>query len=189
MQLGKTLVGAIIGAAVGIGVMVVAYLVGFDKVWIAIAVALLTGFGVRMAAARGNPSYLRGAITVVLALGAYFGGLAITKTVATNRAESVAKMRVTRPAADQAADPADKDATEPAAETPPPVAPPVAAAKTDQTLHRAPMSNFSPLDFIALAVAALVAYELGRGTSAASKVAMDSGAGEPMTATSQHPDA
>src|SRR5215203_6939429 len=91
MQFGKTLVGAIIGAALGIGLLIAVYLLfGIDKMWMAIPVALLTGLGVRMVAATsGHASYLRGAITVLLAMGAYLGGLAITRAVANHRAEAV----------------------------------------------------------------------------------------------------
>src|SRR5215213_2372669 len=91
MQFGKTLVGAIIGAALGIGLLIAVYLAfGIDKMWMAIPVALLTGLGVRMVAATsGHASYLRGAITVLLAMGAYLGGLAVTRAVANHRAETV----------------------------------------------------------------------------------------------------
>jgi hypothetical protein len=43
-------------------------------------------------------------------------------------------------------------------------------------------------DFLSLAVAALVAYELGRGTGGVRKDAMDGGPNEPVP-TGMHPDA
>ena len=59
MQLGKSLVGAIIGAAVGIAVLVgVHMLTGWDKAWLAILVAILTGLGVRMMVATTRPRQL-----------------------------------------------------------------------------------------------------------------------------------
>src|SRR5437764_7857561 len=93
MQFGKTLVGAIIGAALGIGLLLLVYLqFGIDRMWMSIPVAVLTGLGVRtLAAKNGHPSYLRGAITVALAMGAYFGGLKVSQIVATNRATTVAR--------------------------------------------------------------------------------------------------
>src|SRR5215216_3841827 len=126
MQLGKTLVGAIIGAALGIGLLIAVYLAfGIDKMWMAIPVALLTGLGVRMVAATsGHASYLRGAITVLLALGAYLGGLAITKAVANYRAESASKPSAPR-AAEEPSAPGDAKDGEPVAEVPPVNAPPV----------------------------------------------------------------
>ncbi len=93
MQFGKTIVGAIIGAILGVGLLVAVYfLFGVDKMWMAIPVALLTGLGVRMAGATSlHASYLRGAITVVLAMGAYLGGLMITRAVANHRATTAPK--------------------------------------------------------------------------------------------------
>jgi hypothetical protein len=166
MQIGKTLVGAIIGAALGIGLLIAVYLMfGIDKMWMAIPVAVLTGLGVRMVASTsGHASYLRGAITVLLAMGAYLGGLAITRAVANHRAATVAKANPPRAAAQEPGDAAD--AKEVPAETPPVIAAPVTTKPTDVTAHRPAMPNqqFSTWDFISLAVAALVAYELGRGT-------------------------
>src|SRR5215213_4358541 len=109
MQFGKTLVGAIIGAALGIGLLIAVYLAfGIDKMWMAIPVALLTGLGVRMVAATsGHASYLRGAITVLLAMGAYLGGLAITRAVANHRAENVSKANPPRVAAQEPGEPGD----------------------------------------------------------------------------------
>ena len=46
MQFGKTLVGAIIGAALGIGLLIAVYLLfGIDKMWMAIPVAIVDGLG------------------------------------------------------------------------------------------------------------------------------------------------
>jgi hypothetical protein len=166
MQLGKTLVGAIVGAALGIGLLIAVYLLfGIDKMWMAIPVAVLTGLGVRMVASTsGHASYLRGAITVLLAMGAYLGGLAITRAVANHRADTVAKANPPRAAAQEPGEAGDaKDA--PVADAPPVTAPPVAPAPTEITRRPAmPNQQFSTWDFISLAVAALVAYELGRGT-------------------------
>ena len=169
MQLGKSLVGAIIGAALGIGLLIVVYLLlGIDKMWMAIPVAILTGLGVRMVAATsGHASYLRGAITVLLAMGAYLGGLAITRAVANHRAETVSKANPPRVVADEPGEPGDAKADEPAAGAPRVNAPPPTPARTDLSARRPTMPNqFSTWDFISLAVAALVAYELGRGTGA-----------------------
>ena len=190
MQFGKTLVGAVIGAVLGIGLLIAVYLAaGIDKIWMAIPVAILTGLGVRMMAAKNsNASYLRGAITVVLALAAYLGGLAVTRAVATHRKDTVAKVPPSAAAAEpgeKAAD-SEKDAADAA---PAPVqnmdAP---IAKPDLGAHRSSMpQQFSPLDFLSLAVAALIAYELGRGSGAA-KAMVDDGPGEPV-AMGTHPDA
>jgi hypothetical protein len=191
MQFGKTLVGAIIGAALGIGLLVAVYLMfGIDKMWMAIPVAALTGLGVRMVAATsGHASYLRGAITVVLAMGAYLGGLAISKAVANLRADAVAKVA---PAASHSEEPADAgDAKDQAApETKPAEAMPATQVKFDPSAHRAPVPRgpISTWDFLSLAVAALVAYELGRGSGVSSKDNMGAGPSEPALGGT-HPDA
>jgi hypothetical protein len=188
MQLGKSIVGAIIGALLGICLLIAVYLIfGIDKMWMAIPVALLTGLGVRiMATTKGNASYLRGAITVLLAMGAYLGGLSITKAVANHRAQTVKAA----PAPSKSQEPADAgDAKDQAAEAKPVEAPPVAPVKMDPSTRRPALPNaFSTWDFLSLAVAALVAYELGRGTEAGHKIAADSGPSEPVPAGT-HPDA
>ncbi len=49
MQLGKSLLGAIIGAAIGIVILLVVYrLFEIDGFWLAIPFAIITGLGVRM---------------------------------------------------------------------------------------------------------------------------------------------
>ena len=189
MQFGKTLVGAIIGAALGIGLLIAVYLAaGIDKMWMAIPVAILTGLGVRMMAAKhGNASYLRGAITVVLAMAAYLGGLAVTRAVATHRKDTVAKVPPSAAAAEPGEKAADGEKEDPAAATPV-QSMEAPLAKPDLTAHRSSMpQQFSPLDFLSLAVAALIAYELGRGSGAAKPV-VDDGPSEPV-AMGTHPDA
>jgi hypothetical protein len=191
MQFGKTLVGAIIGAVLGIGLLIAVYLLfGIDKMWMAIPVALLTGFGVRMVAATsGHASYLRGAITVVLALGAYLGGLAITRTVANYRAETVAKKSPPPAVAEGPGESKDATDDEPATEPPPVVAPPTAPIDRDLAARRPAIApQFSTWDFLSLAVAALVAYELGRGSGGVRRETMEAGPSEPAPGGA-HPDA
>jgi hypothetical protein len=191
MQLGKTLVGALIGAALGIGLLIAVYLLfGIDKMWMAIPVALLTGLGVRMVAATsGNASYLRGAITVVLAMAAYLGGLAVTRAVASHRTDSVSKAHPPRVAKEEASEPGDTKSEEPTAEATPVKAAPIAPMNHDTTMRSAvPIQPISTWDFISLAVAALVAYELGRGSGMASNDNMVAGPGEPVLGGT-HPDA
>jgi hypothetical protein len=189
MQLGKSIVGAVIGAILGIGLLIAVYLIfGIDKMWMAIPVAILTGLGVRMMAmTKGNASYLRGAITVLLAMGAYLGGLSITKAVANHRAQTVKAA----PPASKSEEPAGAgDAKDQgAAEVKPAEAPPVAPVKMDSSARRPSLPNsFSTWDFLSLAVAALVAYELGRGTEAGHKIVGEEAPGEPAPAGT-HPDA
>jgi hypothetical protein len=190
MQFGKTLVGAIIGAALGIGLLIGVYLAaGIDKMWMAIPVAVLTGLGVRMVAATsGHASYLRGAITVLLAMAAYLGGLAVTRAVANHKAAAVLKASPPR-AAEEPSAPGDAKPGEPA-ETARVSAPPIAPVNLDATMRRSgmPSQSFSTWDFISLAVAALVAYELGRGSDGARKDNLGAAPSEPAL-SGTHPDA
>jgi hypothetical protein len=191
MQFGKTLVGAIIGAALGIGLLIVVYLqFGIDKMWMAIPVAVLTGLGVRMVVATsGHASYLRGAITVVLAMGAYLGGLAITKAVANHRAENASKSSPARVATEEPGGPGDAKTEEPATVAPPVNAPPIAPVNTGGMGRRAAAPGpINTWDFLSLAIAALVAYELGRGTGGARTDSMNAGPNEPVPMQT-HPDA
>jgi predicted lipid-binding transport protein (Tim44 family) len=189
MQLGKTIVGAIIGAVLGIGLLIVVYLFfGIDKMWMAIPVAILTGLGVRMmAVTSGNASYMRGALTVLLAMGAYWGGLSITKAVANQRAQKAAQA-APAPRSEEAADAGNAKEVQPAADAKAIEAPLAAPIKTDPSRRVSLPTSFSTWDFLSLAVAALVAYELGRGTEAGHKLPADEGPTEPVTG-STHPDA
>src|SRR5437667_5452917 len=154
--------------------------------WLSIPVALLTGLGVRMmVSGRGHASYLRGAITVLIALAAYLGGLQITQAVASNRAANASK------AASVHAD-TEQPGAAPAEATGPETAPAAAPQKnpadatprlTGEAMRRPQMpGKFSTWDFLSLAVAALVAYELGRGTGGIAGSTATTVPSEPVTA-------
>jgi hypothetical protein len=192
MQLGKTLVGAIIGAALGIGLMVAANrLFQLDDVWLAIPVAILTGLGVRlMVATSGHASYLRGAITGILALAAYLGGVGVQRMVAQTRAEAprppVAAQTTEAAegeAADEAADPAEAAPPAPVQQAPP--------VRDVRGVPRAGAQAQNPLDFVWLGIAALIAYELGRGTGPSTKPVVTAESSEPSqpVPAGTHPDA
>jgi hypothetical protein len=88
MQLGKSLVGAIIGGALGIVLLwFVQHHHGWDDYWMALPVALLTGLGVRFAAkVKGHPSYLRGALTGILSIAMFILGQYVVAQVVTRGA-------------------------------------------------------------------------------------------------------
>ncbi|MCI0331852.1 MAG: hypothetical protein L0228_01340 [Planctomycetes bacterium] len=169
MQLGKAIVGAIIGAAIGIGVLVAVYLIfKIDKVWLALPVAILTGLGVRMmVSTTGHASYLRGAITGVLALGAYLLGwyavAGLAQRYASAASEPRAKVAAEQPAESGDAEKATDEEKAPEAKAPEPERPRPAAARGQKAQMP---KGFSTMDFVWLCVSALVAYELGRGTMA-----------------------
>jgi hypothetical protein len=173
MQLGRTIAGAIIGGAIGIGVMVALYLspLNLESVFLALLVAVLTGLGVRMmVATRGHASYLRGAVTCALALGAYLLGWNAVAHFAQQNAAKAAEASRVAPAADAGDDAANEagDADPTKADD----AEPVESAKAAATQPRAGVgrkgsmqTGSSVLDIAALCLSALVAYELGRGSA------------------------
>ncbi|HVT29403.1 MAG TPA: hypothetical protein VHE81_15415 [Lacipirellulaceae bacterium] len=192
MQLGKTLVGAIIGAILGIALLVAVYfLFAIDKMWMAIPVAILTGLGVRLAIEKiGRPSYLRGALTVILAMAAYLGGLMITRAVANRQAAMTSKPSLQNKAA-QTSNKSDTKAsdTQPAGPAEQADAPGILTGNEGKMMRQPALpSHFSPWDFISLAVAALIAYELGRGTETVPRNTEPSAPSESIPAEA-HPDA
>ena len=193
MQLGKTLVGAVIGGLVGVAVCVaITKLTGWDKMWLAIPVALLTGIGVRwLVDTRGHASYARGALTAVIAVAAYFLSFWASAMITTQGAAAreinaqAADRQATDDAAnDDAADEADGEAGESdgkaddAAAEPANEAAGAAPATSEQRPglpgrvgQRAP--DRSPWEYIALGIAALIAYQLGRGSEGPRTYASD----------------
>jgi hypothetical protein len=194
MQLGKTIVGAVIGAALGIALLVVVFLMfHIDRVWLAIPVALLTGLGVRLlVSTSGHASYLRGAITGVLALMAYLLGWWVVAQVAQAQAKNqVPGGDRPRAVAQQANNDEADGAADGAADTAP-VPPPVAArpAASGAAGQKPAMPRgFSTMDFIWLCVAGLIAYELGRGTGAAPAAAPTTEPEPTGAPAGAHPDA
>jgi hypothetical protein len=185
MQLGKSFVGALVGGAVAIAALIGIHMAtGWDKAWLAILVAIVTGLGVRWAAeTHGHASYARGALTALIAILAFLAWYPIQAqiTVRGNVAKPILPdSRAAAPAAadveeatespapsdaDQAAVPAETDAA--------PVATAAAQPAGESTavvpggLARPRSQQFSTWDFLWLCFAGLIAYELGRGTAPA----------------------
>ena len=201
MQLGKALVGGLIGAAVGIGLLIVVYLtLGIDRVWLSIPFALITGLGVRMMAnTSGSASYIRGAMTMLLALAAYIGGWIIVAQIATARANTpTSKPAATADVPPLVTEPGDAESQDgeekvnrktlkrpkatPGAFPEKLTAPSNDIGNMSRSMGPKTM-NYGAGDVICLAIAALVAYELGRGSGVGPIVAS-----QPMPAAT-HPDA
>lgn len=189
MQLGKALVGAILGAALGVGLLIALYLspLKLDAVWMAIPIAILTGLGVRMMVSTwGHASYARGALTGVLALAAYLGTWYLAPLAQRafakpdERNQKIAAVEQPAETADEGAAPGDVPETAKA----PATAPRPSGVATQRA---APPRGFSPMDYLWLCIAALIAYELGRGTAAKPVVVMGDETAAPQGAP--HPDA
>jgi hypothetical protein len=187
MQLGKTLIGAIIGAVLGVGLLIAAFLLlHLDAVWLSIPVAIITGLAVRiMVATKGHASYARGAITAIIALAAFIGGWPLAAKVATLRAESTKPVASANGANAENGAPDGGKPAEPAADAK--AAQPMSPKSSGQAImQKMSQPGQNPLDYVWLGIAALVAYELGRGSGAAAPRSPI--AGEPAPAGT-HPDA
>jgi hypothetical protein len=184
MQLGKSLAGAVIGGLIGAAlcVAITKFSGGWDKMWLAIPVALLTGLGVRwMANTTGHPSYARGALTAIIAVGAYFLSFWITTIIMTQgaAARSTAGLTAAQSADNGAAGDANAaGGTGESADDETPTAP-TRSADTQEGGSTAIIPrnqrppDRSPWEYIALGIAALIAYQLGRGSDGARAAAAE----------------
>jgi hypothetical protein len=115
----------------------------------------------------GHASYLRGAITMLLALGGYIGGWYLVAQVATARANApLVKPVVAEQKAGELAEGSAKDEAAPAETPPAPVGP--VSDLSGMRRPMAPKGTMSTWDMICLGIAALIAYEMGRGSGMAS---------------------
>jgi hypothetical protein len=184
-SLGPTILGGLIGAAVGIAVHVAIETGGGmrwqprEAAWFAIVIGLLTGLGVRqMNKHHMERSYLRGAVSAIIALAAIvLSTVLISKVMEhydalSKNKQVAAKAPETNDAAkeDNAAEaPKTEPAAEPAATAP---AGPMAGG-----VGRIRQDKLNPWQFVFMAVGALAAYELGRGVEHSRRAEV---AGEPM---------
>lgn len=183
MHFKSALLGAVVGGAVGIGVLIAAYfLFGADHMALAVVVAILTGLGVRMCVAtKGHASYARGAVTALLALIAFMGGKFLVAELASRQATvsviDAPKKPTSPPQASDASE--QKSGTDEAAESTDDSAGAEEQMLRDRAragqspafgdIPRGPRLNdsLSTGDFLWLFAAALIAYELGRGSGMA----------------------
>ncbi len=179
MQLGRALVGAIVGGALGVAALVgVYFLFGLEHTWFAVVVALLAGLGVRaMVVTKGHASYVRGALTALVAIAAFVGGKLLVVEVA--KLQSAKASQAARPVVAQSED-AEGTASESTSSAEPAEAPPL-VIETPRAAEGAVgkvrvRNELSTWDFIWMSVAALIAYELGRGSAMAASTAPTSGA-------------
>jgi hypothetical protein len=176
-----TLVGAIIGAAVGVGLHqgLEMGMLGrpIEAPWFAIIIGLFTGLGVRQAnkSLIGRVSYLRGAITGLIALAAIVGSIQLVSVLASRKGAVV----LNKPLADAkaaAGTEEDADAKGDAAASAPVVEPVAAPMANDGKAGGGKLPGAGEpnvLQFVYMAVGAFIAYELGRGTGKSTAVATE----------------
>jgi len=184
-QIGPTLIGGIVGAAVGIGLHLILEtgILGtrpYEASWFAIVIGLFTGLGVRWANKHHmERSYLRGAISGFLALGAILlSTVLISKVMAARDAKATGKPIAG--AAAEKADDAEEEVDDEAADEAPVAEPaPVregGAAATGGVGRPPGPDDLNPWQFVFMALGGLVAYEFGRGIDHSKRIAP---AGEP----------
>jgi hypothetical protein len=195
MSFGPTLLGGLVGAAVGVGAHVVLEtgLLGttpYEAPWFAIVIGLLTGLGVRWANKHHmERSYARGAVSAVIALAAIvLSTLLISKVMANRDAMAgkkpigAATVAAKADADNLGEDAADGDAV---AAEPGPMADAQAGLPTGQIGNPRGPNDLNPWLFVFVAAGALVAYEFGRGIDHSKRTA--STAAEPGDRTEPEP--
>ena len=187
MGLGATLIGAIIGAAVGVGLhQFLEVGLQMEASWFFIVIGLLTGLGVRQAnkSLAGKVSYVRGAISGLVALAAIVGSIYLVSILMAKRDTTSSKpLAEAAPAAtaeDNEAGDAATDET-PAPATQPEARPAVAPGGVGKMGGRA--EEFSTWQFVFMAVGAFVAYEFGRGSGPRTPHPAPEASGEPVVYT------
>jgi hypothetical protein len=168
MRFGPTLIGAIVGAAVGVVLhLALEILGGIEAPWFAVIIGLLVGLCVRKfdKSCAGQVSYVRGAIAGLIALGAIVGSTYVLGAALTKQASLVSAkpIRVTEGPAQ--ADAASDNVGAPTSEIDPDMveAPtkPIVGAGAGRVARR---GEFNVLQFTFIALGTFIAYELGRGT-------------------------
>ena len=169
MQAIRTLIGAIVGVALGAGFILVlsANAPPQREMWPMLVVGLLAGLSMKILASDGKVSFLRGGLAAAVAIGAYYGGTLAEEKAIQSRAPTAADMPdLSDQIEPDVDDEGEEDAEEPAA-APPPAAPIAdGASRPAGTIGaNAPQGN-EPRDIAFLVVGALLAYQVGKGSSA-----------------------
>jgi len=167
MQLKNALIGAVVGGLIGVGILVAAFMFfGTQHTALALLVAVLVGGGVRaMVSTKGHASYLRGALTALVAIVAFVGGNFVVAQVARSQmAANASQPMRTAPLSERKT--AATEGTESGDTAVEPVIEEMGIRRSAPVGGmRGPLkSAYSPWDFFWLSVATLVAYELGRGS-------------------------
>lgn len=93
MDLGKSVLGALVGGGLGLGAHVGLESVIGEASWFPVITGLLTGLGVRKLdpSVANSASYLRGAMAALVSLGGIFGGIQVASNMEVSRADNLEK--------------------------------------------------------------------------------------------------
>ncbi|MEO1495666.1 MAG: hypothetical protein AAFV43_00790 [Planctomycetota bacterium] len=185
MQATRTLIGALVGLALGIALLIVFNVnLRLDAWWTFIPVGLVIGLSMRMLASTGNASYLRGGVAALLTgVAATLGPMVSAAIVQSKGPDKVATNVKVAPISEEVADDVDLDAM---AKMPERKAIAVGPASSVGAIGARPSKGANPLDYVFLGASVLVAYELGKGAVGKStgeeEAADESGEGEEAAA-------
>lgn len=174
MNLGKTLVGGLLGAAVAIGIFTLLKTqMNLHATWFYVVIGLLTGLGVRQAhqSLAGNVSYARGALSGAIAAGAILLSEEVVRQVVSRGAEEVIAA-VEKPAVvgdettEEEGDADAGDAESLDVEQPPEIHPHDGLPGMVDGAKGAKPQTDDVWPFVFMAVGIFLAYELARGSAA-----------------------
>ncbi|TWT48505.1 hypothetical protein [Botrimarina hoheduenensis] len=164
MQATRTLIGALVGLALGIALLMI-FIVQLkqDAWWTFIPVGLAIGYSMRVLASTGRESYLRGALAALLTGAAAFLGPQAAAKIVQNKGPTITAAKPAEKASDEASeDAAGGDAI--VAEETPTVMESLPSANTG-SIGLSRSKNFNPLDAVWLGASVLLAYEFGKGST------------------------
>jgi hypothetical protein len=178
MGLGPTLIGAIVGAAVGVGLhQFLEVGLQMEASWFFIVIGLLTGLGVRQAnkSLVGRVSYFRGAISGLVALAAIVGSIYLVSLLMAKKDTVKSGKPLAAETAEDAGQDADGEAAD--ADALPPAPEAAERATTGAAVGRvgARPDDFNTWQFVFMAVGTFIAYELGRGSGPSAHGAPEAG--------------
>lgn len=170
MRFGPTIVGGLVGAAIGVALhLALEVFGGIEAPWFAIIIGLLTGLFVRKfdKSCAGHVSYVRGALAGLIAMGAIVGSSYLLLAVLANSARVAGAQVVTEESEAAGVQGSDGTAVEVAEveEIAPVIPTRTRPARGGGRIPRG--SEFSIMQFAFIAVGIFIAYELGRGTGRA----------------------
>jgi hypothetical protein len=164
----KSLAGALIGAALGIGLLVaLGMYMPVNSLWPVLVVGVLCGVAMRIIAKGPGGAYIKGGLAALAVLAAVIGGnLALATALQKEGNKSVEKRPASSIAEIESAEVVEDGDDAPAEEAGELV---IASSKNNGFLGDVAISaekkDFSMLDAIWLSVGALIAYELGKGAA------------------------
>ncbi len=170
----RTLIGGIVGLALGSILLAVLMSQGIQSYWPILPVGLIAGLTVRSFAKNKHGGYAGGGLAAIATLLALLTGPLLAQKIIANQAP---KTPANRPAAvAQAGEPGDEaDAPAEAVATQEPLAVPASDEVSTALRYRAQMKQKFPVwDAICLAIGCLIAYEVGKGKPSNTELAEDS---------------